>query len=147
MKTIKEYQIDFKSVDLTKQVEEFFEYYDKRDIFIHSLNVANEAKSLATKFNVSEEKAYIAGLLHDISVVIPNEDRVSLQKQMGTELLKEEEMLPMILHQKQSVFISKEIFNIEDSEIMSAIECHTTLKKDSSVMDKIVFIADKIKWD
>ncbi len=35
----------------------------------------------------------------------------------------------MILHQKQSVCIAKELFNIKDREILSAIECHTTLKK------------------
>ena len=46
-----------------------------------------------------------------------------------------------------TIFIAKELFNIHDKEILSAIECHTTLKKGASDLDKVVFIADKIKWD
>jgi len=30
---------------------------------------------------------------------------------------------------------------------LSAIECHTTLKANAGLLDKIVFIADKIAWD
>lgn len=53
----------------------------------------------------------------------------------------------MILHQKQSVFISREVFGIKDEEILSAIESHTTLRKNASQLDKLIFIADKVKWD
>ena len=38
-------------------------------------------------------------------------------------------------------------FGIEDNEILSAIECHTTLKKNYSDIDLVLFVADKIKWD
>ncbi len=31
--------------------------------------------------------------------------------------------------------------------MLSAIECHTTLKGNPSELDKIVFVADKIAWD
>ena len=147
MKQIKDYQIEFSTKDLKEQVEEFFYFYQKKETASHSLEVAMEAKKLARRFNVSEEKAYKAGLLHDISVVIPNEERVSLQKELGAEVLEVERELPMILHQKQSVFIAKEIFKIEDEDILSAIECHTTLKRNASDLDKVIFIADKVKWD
>lgn len=30
---------------------------------------------------------------------------------------------------------------------MDAIECHTTLKKNANMYDKVIFIADKISWD
>ena len=87
-------------------------------------------------------------LNHEIvQLLIPNEERVKLQKHLKREVLKEEERFPMILHQKQSAFIAEELFNIYDEEILSAIECHTTLKREASDLDKVVFIADKIKWD
>ncbi|MFI3804973.1 HD domain-containing protein [Vagococcus fluvialis] len=110
MKTINDYKNNFKSTDLKDQVKEFLIYYKKEDIIIHSFEVAEEAKKLAEKFNESSEKAFIAGLLHDISVVIPNEERVELQEYLNEEVLEEERILPMILHQKQSVFIAKELF-------------------------------------
>jgi len=53
----------------------------------------------------------------------------------------------MIIHQKLSVVIAREIFAIEDDAVFSAIGCHTTLKAQASLLDKIVFVADKIQWD
>lgn len=147
MKKIIEYKISFHSNEVKKQVGEFLDYYKKFDTVDHSYRVAKEAGRLARGFNVSSDKAYIAGLLHDISVVIPNEERIELHKYLGGNVLKEEEMFPMILHQKQSAFIAKEIFQIDDKEILSAIECHTTLKKNASDLDKVLFLADKVMWD
>ncbi|MGX4687634.1 bis(5'-nucleosyl)-tetraphosphatase (symmetrical) YqeK (plasmid) [Vagococcus sp. JNUCC 83] len=147
MKTVVEYKIDFENIELKDQVKEFLNHYNKKDTALHSLEVANEAQRLASILGLSEEKAFKAGLLHDISVVIPNEERILLQESLNKVVLKEEKELPMILHQKQSVFISTEIFGIKDKEILSAIESHTTLRKDATQLDKLVFIADKIKWD
>lgn len=147
MKTISDYKIKFKNEELKKQVQEFFEFYNKEEVALHSFEVANEAQRLATIFDLSEEQAFIAGLLHDISVVIPQEDRVSLQIALNEKVFEEERELPMILHQRQSVFISREVFGINDEKILSAIEGHTTLKKNATDLDKLVFIADKVKWD
>ena len=33
----------------------------------HSINTANEAVALAKRYGADEEKAYIAGLLHDVA--------------------------------------------------------------------------------
>lgn len=147
MKMIADYKINFESIELKGQVQEFFDYYNKQETAIHSIEVAEEAKKLARQFGLSEDKAFIAGLLHDISVVIPNEERVSLQLSLNEEVLEEEKQLPMILHQKQSVFISKELFEVNDADILSAIESHTTLRKNATELDKLIFIADKVKWD
>lgn len=147
MKQIKDYGIDFKTDNLIDQVNEFFDYYHEEKTRKHSFEVAEEAKKLAEIFGVSKDKAFVASLLHDISVVIPNEDRISVHEGLNLNVLPEERLLPMILHQKQSVLIAKEIFGINDKEVLSAIESHTTLRKNASDLDKVVFIADKIKWD
>ena len=49
-----------------------------------------------------------------------------------------------LLHQRISTIIANEKFDIKDQDILSAIECHTTLKKDANDYDKAVFLADKI---
>ena len=36
---------------------------------------------------------------------------------------------------------------VEDEEILSAVECHTTLKKNAGTYDQVLFISDKISWD
>jgi len=53
----------------------------------------------------------------------------------------------MILHQKLSAVMAREIFGIGDAAVLSAIGCHTTLKASASTLDKVVFVADKIAWD
>lgn len=143
----REYQIHFNSEKLVERVQEYLTFYNKNETAAHSIEVAEEAKRLAVIFGVSAEKAYVAGLLHDISAVIPNEKRVELHQELGEEVLEAEVTLPMILHQKQSVFIARDCFNVTDKEVLSAIECHTTLKGNATSLDKVVFIADKIKWD
>ena len=53
----------------------------------------------------------------------------------------------MIIHQKLSKVIAKEIFKVDDEEILNAICCHTTLRKHATKMDLVLFVADKIEWD
>jgi HD superfamily phosphohydrolase YqeK len=62
-------------------------------------------------------------------------------------VLPEEETLPMIIHQKLSVVIARELFDVQDDAILSAIGCHTTLKAGANALDKVVFVADKLAWD
>ncbi len=113
----------------------------------HCSSVAHKAKELAKKFAANEAKAEIAGWFHDISAVVPNEERIGMARANNLRVLPEEEKLPMIIHQKLSRLIARNVFYIEDEEILSAIECHTTLKANASSLDKIVFVADKIAWD
>ena len=102
---------------------------------------------LAKQFNADEDKAEIAGWLHDISAVFPSAERAKVARELGIEVLPEEDTFPMIIHQKLSIVLGRELFGVTDSETLSAIGCHTTLKQDASLLDKVVFVADKIAWD
>lgn len=116
-------------------------------VAIHSIEVAQCAEELAARFGGETSVAKQAGLLHDISVIIPNPEKIRLCEELGIALFEEERQVPMLSHQKLSRYMAKELFQIEDEAVLSAIECHTTLKKAPSQMDHIVFLADKIKWD
>jgi predicted HD superfamily hydrolase involved in NAD metabolism len=113
----------------------------------HSLRVAAEAKRLARAYGVDESLAELAGWLHDISAAIPRDQRPWIAGQLGIEVLPEESAVPMILHQKLSAVIAREIFAVTNEPVLSAIGCHTTLKADASPLDKVVFVADKLQWD
>lgn len=147
MKKIEEYQVAFTSTQLSEQVQEFLSAYHDDQTVYHSVAVAEKAKKLARRFHVSEEKAFVSGLLHDISCVIPTNERVAVCKKEKIPILPEEYQVPMLLHQKQSACIAQQLFNIQDTDILSAIEMHTTLRKGATDFDKVVFLADKIKWD
>lgn len=113
----------------------------------HSMRVAAEAKRLAQRWQADPHAAAIAGWLHDISAIVPNSQRIQLAEQLGIEVLPEERILPMIIHQKLSAYFAHHLFAIHDPAILSAIGCHTTLKTDAGLLDKVVFVADKLKWD
>ncbi|EJR62570.1 hypothetical protein IIO_02501 [Bacillus cereus VD115] len=128
-------------------IKEFLLKYNKEFTYKHSIRVANEARKIAIMFHENEEKAEIAGYLHDISAIFPNEERIKVAEAVGIEILQEERKFPMIIHQKLSRVIAKEIFKVENEEILGAICCHTTLRKHATKMDLVLFVADKIEWD
>ncbi|MGX7013930.1 bis(5'-nucleosyl)-tetraphosphatase (symmetrical) YqeK [Vagococcus silagei] len=113
----------------------------------HSLEVAQEAEILADKFGLNPQKAYVAGLLHDIGGVVPDESRVILATELHFNIFEEDKHLPLLLHQNFSAYIAKEHFGIEDEQILSSMACHTTLKPGATEFDKLIFISDKLKWD
>lgn len=58
-----------------------------------------------------------------------------------------EKKYPFLLHQRISRLLAKTFFKIDDETILSAIECHSTLKPNPSQYDMALFIADKLSWD
>jgi predicted HD superfamily hydrolase involved in NAD metabolism len=113
----------------------------------HCLLVGETASTIAHRFGADEEEARTAGFLHDISAVFPNHERIDVAKQLDIEVLPEELEFPMIIHQKISKVMSMEIFKIHNKAILDAVGCHTTLRKGSTILDRVLFVADKISWD
>ena len=122
------------------------EAYNYNKIARHVGEVAAEIRRLTTMFDAAPDLA-LAGWLHDVSAIIPNADRVALCHHFGLEVLPEEQQVPMLLHQKLSAVMAEQVWGITDEAILSAIACHTTLKRSAAQADKIVFLADKIRWD
>ena len=112
--------------------------------YLHTLGTADCAKELAEKYGLDNEKAYLAGLLHDCAKCFSNEKLLEIiHKNLHVE---ECEMLNYkTLHAPVSAFIAEKEFNVTDKEILSAIRWHTLGKLDMSDFEKIVFLADKIE--
>jgi predicted HD superfamily hydrolase involved in NAD metabolism len=113
----------------------------------HSRQVAEMAEKLALRFGGDSIKARHAGWLHDVSVVFLNSQRVGIANALGIALLPEEEQNPILIHQQLSAVMAQELFCVEDTSILDAIGCHTTLKAGAALLDKVLFVADKISWD
>ncbi|WP_185939614.1 bis(5'-nucleosyl)-tetraphosphatase (symmetrical) YqeK [Enterococcus faecalis] len=132
---------------LKNEIKQYLVSKNCEKTYYHCMEVGEYAYQLGEKYLTSPEKVSIAGYLHDISAIYPNNQRISVAQKYGIELNEAEMAFPMIIHQIISKSIAKMDFGIEDNEILSAIECHTTLKKNYSDIDLVLFVADKIKWD
>ncbi|WCF08650.1 bis(5'-nucleosyl)-tetraphosphatase (symmetrical) YqeK [Paenibacillus thiaminolyticus] len=113
----------------------------------HCMKVGEEARRLAVRFGLDSQAAEYGGYLHDISAVYPNHARVPVSRSLGIEVLPEEEAFPMIVHQKLSRQMARELFHVSEQDILDAVGCHTTLRKQATMIDKVLFVADKIEWD
>lgn len=113
----------------------------------HVRAVAQECARIAERFGLDKEKCCLAGILHDVSAVIRREDMLRWAKERGMPLCQAEERYPFLLHQRLSRIAAEEAFGVQDQDVLSAVECHTTLKANAAPCDMALFIADKIAWD
>ena len=119
----------------------------KEKRYNHSLCVADEAKRLALKYGADPDKAYLAGLLHDITKNSEEKEHFDLFSQYGVVLSPIEKSSQKLWHAMSGSLYVKNILNIDDEEILSAIRYHTTAKEDMSLFEKILYLADFTSLD
>ena len=114
--------------------------------YVHSLGVADEAKKLACKYGVDENRAYLAGLVHDCAKEVPPQDMEGILKtKYGVSVDSMSKLTPKILHGVLGACEAQSKFGIYDPEILDAVKYHTTGKGNMSMLAKIVYIADYIE--
>jgi len=113
----------------------------------HCAAVASEARRIAALVGTDADGAERSGWFHDVSAIFPTAERVAAAQAFGVDVLPEEAAFPMILHQKLSAVLARDLFGEQNDAILSAIGYHTTLKAAASTLDTVVFVADKIAWD
>ena len=111
----------------------------------HTLGVANISACLAMCHGADMNKAYIAGLLHDCAKCVPDDVKIAECEQFGLLISDIEFESPYLLHSKLGAYYAAHKYNVEDDEICSAIQWHTTGKPAMTLLEKIVFIADYIE--
>ena len=110
--------------------------------YYHSLCVADEAKRLAEKYGGDSDKAYLAGLLHDITKNAPDEEHLQIFEEFGIILTDIEQNAKKLWHAMSGAEYVKNILGINDPEIIDAIRYHTTAKADMSLLAEILYLAD-----
>ena len=130
-----------------KDPSAFLIYHGKKDVADHSEKVSIEAKRLARVYGIYELEAETASAYHDISCVISNNDFLEVASEFGICVNREENKVPLLLHQKISLEIANKYFGIDNTEVLNAIACHTTLRAKASKLDLVLFVADKLTWD
>ncbi|WP_322181119.1 bis(5'-nucleosyl)-tetraphosphatase (symmetrical) YqeK [Neglectibacter caecimuris] len=115
--------------------------------YFHSKCVAKEAARLAKRYGAEEEKARIAGILHDIMKDTPKEEQLKILRDFGIILSESELQNPKLWHSLSGAAYCEHVLGVSDREVLSAIACHTSGKKDMALLDKVLFVADYISED
>ncbi|MBR5250471.1 MAG: nicotinate (nicotinamide) nucleotide adenylyltransferase [Clostridia bacterium] len=121
------------SVNKVKKLKDML--IEKR--FLHTISVVEAGLDFARKNGISEEKAFLACLLHDCA------KNLTVDQWQNYDFTNEENLLPPILHSGLGVKVAQKDFGVKDEEILDAIRYHTTAKPEMSPLAKLVFVADK----
>ena len=114
--------------------------------FLHSLNVAKSAASLAAQYGTDREKAYTAGILHDIMKDTDGRKQLQIIENSGIIFGTIDRAEPKLWHAKAGAAYARDQLGM-DEDIVAAIACHTTAKAGMTMLDKVLFLADFISED
>jgi len=109
----------------------------------HTLGVEETARQMAKCFGEDEEKAALAGLLHDCAKCLPLEKMVKAAKgEKLDEVMRESKAL---MHAVAGRCMARELYGVEDEDVLSAIRWHTTGRAQMTALEKIIYLADMIE--
>lgn len=128
----------YKTEEYIKLIKETLSPYR----FHHSMCVAEKARELAEKYGIDGEKAYLTGILHDITKEMPNDEQIRLIEENGHILTEYEKGNHRIFHQMSGAAYVESVLKITDNDILSGIRYHTTGRDNMSVFEMIIYLAD-----
>ena len=110
----------------------------------HTMLTVREAVRLAARYGVDTKKARLAAILHDC-IKLPNKELIAFAEQNCYDLTPEERQNPYLIHSRLGAVIAMEKYGVNDREVLQAIENHTLGRVGMSMLDKIIYVADKIE--
>ena len=109
---------------------------------LHTLNVGILSLKYAGIYDKSLcDRALIAGELHDCAKELDE----ALQTEMSIERTGDLFLDKKLLHSPAGAVMAQRDFGISDPEILDAITYHTTGRGNMTLLDKIVYLADKLE--
>lgn len=112
--------------------------------YIHSLGVADSARQLAKIYGADEEKAYFAGLTHDIMKNASRDEQLQIMEKGGIILSPAEKNNPKLWHAMAGECYLRLEMGITDRDVLGSVRYHTTGKAGMTLLEKIVYVADYI---
>ena len=106
----------------------------------HTLGVEETARMMARAFGEDEERAALAGLLHDCAKCMPLSQMIKAAKHAKTDdVMKESKAL---MHAVAGMCIARDVYDVKDEAVLQAIRWHTTGRANMTNLEKIIYLAD-----
>ena len=115
--------------------------------YTHSLNVAHEAQRLAELYGEDPEKAYFAGLMHDVCKELPAEEQEELVRVSSFAVSKEELVTKPVWHGIAGAYFLQVRMGVTDPDVLNAVRYHTVGRAGMTRLEEIVYLADLISED
>ena len=131
-----------------KFFENAIKAFETEKRFKHTLGVQKEAYELGKIFIPEKAlKLQFTGLLHDITKDFSLEKQLNLCDKYKINVDKSN-IVPKLLHSKTGCEYARELFGKEyiDNEVYSGIYYHTTGRKNMSLFEAIIYLADYIEF-
>ena len=122
-------------------------YRLKKDLdaqrYQHTLGVEETARQMALVFGEDAQKAALAGLLHDCAKCLTLSQMVKAAKEVPLDpVMKESKAL---MHAVAGMCVAKNVYGVDDAQVLSAIRWHTTGHAGMTNLEKIIYLADMIE--
>ena len=126
-----------------ESLEEFIKANLKESRYRHSMGVEEMAVRLARLHGADSEKAAFAGRYHDLAKNFDEETMDAYIRKYGLpEYLIGNNALA---HSKVGAAILENEFGVTDKEILDSVRYHTTARKDMTLLDEVIFVADVVE--
>ena len=131
---------------LLKKINEAVKKELSEKRYKHSVGVMEKAEELAKIYGADVNKAKLVGLAHDIGKELSREEKLQYAKENNIEIDEIEKINVGLLHGKIGADICKKRYGFTE-DMQAAIKYHTTGsgKKEMTLLEKIIFLADKIE--
>lgn len=138
-------------IEITNELTEGIIKILKADLskkrYIHSKNVAAMSAELAKLYGEDIERAYFAGLVHDIAKEISRDEQFILAAKCEMDVSAVELNSTPLLHAIAGAQLLIEDFDFHDEEILWAVRWHTVAAPNMSKLAQIVYLADLVSED
>ncbi len=111
----------------------------------HSLGAEEAARELAKKFGADEKKASLAALIHDNAKCYKHDELIKIVEENKFPIKEDIKNNNKILHAHAGAYLAKKELGITNRDIFNSIKNHTTGRINMSLLEKIVYLADKIE--
>jgi predicted HD superfamily hydrolase involved in NAD metabolism len=111
----------------------------------HTVRVARCADILAQMHGVDPAKARLAAMLHDLARLYSASQLVEECGRRAMPIDDFERRNPIVLHAPLGAALARERFDIDDPDVLSAIEKHTLGAAVMSPLDCVVYLADSLE--
>lgn len=109
----------------------------------HTKNVADLARKFAEKYGENPDKAYLAGLLHDIQKEADRDIVVARSVRSDDEERIRSKNYP-VLHGFAAADFAKYEMGIDDPDLLMSLKSHTCGRPGMSTLEKIIYLADML---